>query len=625
MAHQHPTLNNLVHRLRPSPVSIAAGAALQDPGPLLQLQAERLRHGRLLSVNVGMPKDVTWQEKTVFTGVFKNPVSGPRRVRKLNVEGDGQGDLAGHGGEHRAVFVYQVDSYRYWEHELGRSDFVYGQFGENFTVEGLSDDEVCIGDRYEIGTGLFEVTQPRVTCYRVGIRMNDPRIPALLVSHRRPGFYLRVLDEGEVQAGDEIVKVASGPERMTVAEVDALLYLPGHPRRQLLRALRIGALSPGWQASFRALLDGEAGVGNAGLAVTSPPPAWPGFRRLTVAAIERESESVISIRLEDPGDAALPAARPGQYLTLRIQPEHGQRSVLRNYSLSGPPDAGYYRIAVKREPDGVASGYLHTRLAVGDQLEIAAPRGTFILDRTHAPVLLISAGIGATPVLAMLHALAEEHSDREIWWLHGARSRRDHSFTTEARALLASLPNVHAHVYYSSPGPDDREGRDFERAGRLTPSLLAELEPPRDAEAYLCGPAPFMEEISAGLAAMGLDASRIHTEPFGPAPGLTPGIAATPARAPHPPAGEPGSSPTIEFARSNLAIPWSGDYASLLELAEACDVPVRWSCRTGVCHNCETTLIAGTVDYDPDPVEPPTDGSALICCSRPHDDVVLDL
>jgi ferredoxin-NADP reductase len=455
--------------------------------------------------------------------------------------------------------------------------------------------------------------------------MNDPRIPALLVSHRRPGFYLRVLDEGEVQAGDEIVKVASGPERMTVAEVDALLYLPGHPRRQLLRALRIGALSPGWQASFRALLDGEAGVGNAGLAVTSPPPAWPGFRRLTVAAIERESESVISIRLEDPGDAALPAARPGQYLTLRIQPEHGQRSVLRNYSLSGPPDAGYYRIAVKREPDGVASGYLHTRLAVGDQLEIAAPRGTFILDRTHAPVLLISAGIGATPVLAMLHALAEEHSDREIWWLHGARSRRDHSFTTEARALLASLPNVHAHVYYSSPGPDDREGRDFERAGRLTQSLLAELEPPRDAEAYLCGPAPFMEEISAGLAAMGIDASRIHTEPFGPAPGLTPGIAATPARAPHPPAGEPGSSPTIEFARSNLAIPWSGDYASLLELAEACDVPVRWSCRTGVCHNCETTLIAGTVDYDPDPVEPPTDGSALICCSRPHDDVVLDL
>ena len=581
--------------------------------------------GTLLSVNVGKPKDVSWHGKTVFTGVYKDPVSGPCRARRLNLDGDGQGDLAGHGGEQRAVFVYQIESYRYWEHELGRSDFAYGQFGENLPVQGLGDDAVCIGDRYRIGGALFEVTQPRVTCYRVGIRMNDPRIPALLVSHRRPGFYFRVLEEGDVQAGDEIHKVAAGPEQMAVAEVDGLLYLPGHARQQLLRALRIPALSPGWQASFRALLEGEPGGGNAGLAVTSPPPAWTGFRTLTVAGIERESDSVISIRLEDPGGAALPPARPGQYLTLRIRPENEPRSVLRNYSMSGPPGAGYYRITVKREHNGIASGYLHTRLVVGDQLDIAAPRGTFILDGTHAPVLLISAGIGATPVLAMLHALAQEHSDREIWWLHGARSRRDHSFAAEARALVASLPNVSARVFYSHPGADDREGRDFDRAGRLTASLLAELDPPRDAEAYLCGPTPFMDEISAGLAAIGLDASHIHTEPFGPAPGLTPGIAPVPARPPHPPPGEPGTGPTIEFARSNLAIPWSGDYGSVLELAEACDVPVRWSCRTGVCHNCETTLIAGALDYDPDPVEPPAEGSALICCSRPHGDVVLDL
>jgi ferredoxin-NADP reductase/MOSC domain-containing protein YiiM len=581
--------------------------------------------GTLVSVNVGMPKDVSWQGKTVFTGVFKDPVAGPRRVRRLNVDGDGQGDLAGHGGEQRAVFVYQLDSYRYWERELGRGDFVHGQFGENFTVEGLSDDDVCIGDRYQVGSAVFEVTQPRVTCYRVGLRMNDPRIPALLVSHRRPGFYFRVLEEGEVQAGDDIVKLAAGQEDMTVAEVDALLYLPGHPRQQMLRALRIPALSPGWQASFRALVQGGPGSGNAGLTTASPPPAWPGFRRLAVTAIERESDSVISIRLEDPDGAALPPARPGQYLTLRLQPDDQQRPVLRNYSLSGPPDAGYYRITVKREHAGAASGYLHTHLRVGAQIEIAAPRGTFILDGTDAPVLLISAGIGATPVLAMLHALATEHTEREIWWLQGARSSHDHSFAAEARALLASLPNVHTHVCYSRPGSDDLEGRDFQSAGRLTASRLAELSPPRDAEAYLCGPIPFMDEISAGLAAMGIEASRIHTEPFGPAPGLTPGIAATPVRTPHPPAGQPGTGPTIEFARSNLAVPWSGDYTSLLELAEACDVPVRWSCRTGVCHTCETTLIAGDLEYSPDPVEPPAEGSALICCSQPRDDVVLDL
>jgi ferredoxin-NADP reductase/ferredoxin len=333
--------------------------------------------------------------------------------------------------------------------------------------------------------------------------------------------------------------------------------------------------------------------GKSGLAVTSPPPAWRGFKPMTVAAIEHESDSVISVRFEDTG-----AALPGQYLTLRIG------SLLRNYSLCGPPAA--YRIAVKRE--GIASSYLHTKLAVGDQLEVAAPRGTFLLDDTQAPVLLISAGIGVTPVLAMLHALAHEHSEREIWWLHGTRER---AFVTEAQTLLATLPNVRAHVYYS---PD-----------HLTPAVLAELDPPRDAEAYLCGPAAFMDEISAGLAAIGLEAAHIHTEPFGPAAGLTPGIAATPTRAPHLPPGEPGSGPTVEFARSNLAIPWSDGYASLLELAEACDVPVRWSCRTGVCHNCETTLIAGRLAYDPDPVEPPADGSALICCSRPREDVVLDL
>ncbi len=581
--------------------------------------------GTLLSVNVGMPKDVPWQGKTVFTGVYKDSVSGARRVGKLNVEGDGQGDLAGHGGEQRAVFVYQRDSYGHWERELGRDDFVYGQFGENFTIEGLHDDEVCVGDRYRIGSAIFEVTQPRVTCYRVGIRMNDPRIPALLVSHRRPGFYFRVLQEGEVQAGDQIVKLASGPEQMTVAELSALLYLPGHPRQSLLRALRIPALSAGWQESFRALLDGEPGGGNAGLAAASPPPAWPGFRRLTVTAIEQESDSVISIRFEDPDGRPLPAARPGQYLTLRVHPADAEKSVLRNYSLSGPPDAGYYRITVKRERDGTASGYLHTRLAIGDELDVAAPRGSFILDATEAPVLLISAGIGATPVLAMLHALAEQHSDREIWWLHGARSGREHSFADEARTLLAALPNVRSHVYYSHPAPSDLEGRDFDAAGRLAGPVLAELAPAQSAEAYICGPAPFMDEISAALVAVGLGAAHIHTEPFGPAPSMTPGIAQAPARRPHVPAGQPGDGPTIEFARSSLAVPWSEDFASLLEFAEACDVPVRWSCRTGVCHNCETTLVAGELAYDPDPVEPPAEGSALICCSRPSGDVVLDL
>jgi MOSC domain-containing protein YiiM len=176
----------------------------------------------------------------VNTAIWKAPVRGRCRVRQVNLDGDGQGDLAGHGGEQRAVFVYQTESHRYWQEQLKRTDFVPGQFGENFTIEGLPDDAVCIGDRYQIGSAVFEVTQPRVTCYRVGIRMNEPRMPALLTSSGRPGFYFRVLQEGDV-----IVKTGEAKERMTVAEINALLYSPDHPRDWLERALQIEPLSPG--------------------------------------------------------------------------------------------------------------------------------------------------------------------------------------------------------------------------------------------------------------------------------------------------------------------------------------------------------------------------------------------
>src|SRR5271168_4793358 len=231
--------------------------------------------GQLLSINVGLPRDVAWKGEKVHTAIWKQPVQGRATVRRLDIDGDAQADLAGHGGEQRAVFVYQMDAYQYWERFLGRKDFSFGQFGENFTVEGLPDDEVCIGDRYRIGSALFEVTQPRVTCYRVGIRMAEPAMPALLVSHHRPGFYFCVLEEGEVGARDEIVKVAEGPERITVADIDALLYLPNPSREQLESSLRVPALSPGWKTSLRALADqNPSKTGNPGLkASTGPPPA----------------------------------------------------------------------------------------------------------------------------------------------------------------------------------------------------------------------------------------------------------------------------------------------------------------------------------------------------------------
>src|SRR6476620_1912078 len=279
---------------------------------------------QLLSVNVGRPRDIEWQGRTVHTGIWKDPVRGRCRVGRLSLDGGGQGDIAGHGGEQRAVFVYQIESYRYWQEQLHRTDFVHGQFGENFTIEGLADADVCIGDRYEIGSALFEVTQPRVTCYRVGIRMNEPRMPALLTSSGRPGFYFRVLREGEVGAGDEIVKVGEAKERMTVAEINALLYSPNHPRERLERSMRIGALSPGWRASFEALLQSQSTAtesGNAGLVpAAAAHPAAPGFRPLTVTATDQECADVLSLTLQSPDGQPLPTALPGQYIVLRLQP-----------------------------------------------------------------------------------------------------------------------------------------------------------------------------------------------------------------------------------------------------------------------------------------------------------------
>ncbi len=582
----------------------------------------------LVSVNVGLPKDISWSNRTVYTGAWKAPVDGPRMVRRLNVDGDGQGDLGGHGGENRAVLVYQLESYRHWAREFRRDDLVPGYLGENLTVDGLPDDEVCIGDRYRIGTAVFEVTQPRVTCYRAGMRIGEPRMAALLVAHRRPGFYCRVLTEGEVEAGQEIVKIGSGPEQVSVAEIDALLYLPGHSRNALERALRIPALSPGWKTSLRSLADQAEGAssGNVGLtaAASSPPPAWKGFRQLRVTDIHDESHHVRSVSLAAPDGALLPKWMPGQSITLRLFPNSGGAGLIRNYSLSNRPGSTYYRISVKREAHGAGSRYIHAHVKPGDVLDVAAPRGTFFLTDGDASIILLSAGVGATPVLSMLHELAAEGSTREIWWLHGARNGDEHPFAEEARALLNQLPNSKSRVFYSRPTGTDQRGVDYTEKGRLSPETISEVGLPRAADAYLCGPVAFMDELGAGLAAYGLDSARVHMETFGATAALTPGIAAT-SVPPHLPPGLPGPGPDVSFARSGLAAPWGPPHASLLEFAEACAVPTRWSCRTGVCHNCETALLSGTVRYDPEPLEPPAVGNILICCSQPNEAVVLDL
>ncbi len=297
--------------------------------------------GVIVSVNVGLPQNVAWQGRTVRTGVWKMPVTGRIFARRLNLDGDGQGDLHGHGGEQRALLVYQLDSYRYWAKYLGRSDLVAGNFGENLTVEGLADSAVCIGDRFRIGGAIVEVSQPRDTCYRVGIRLNHPGFAALLVAHHRPGFYFRVIQEGEIGAGDRVEKLSDGPERMTIVEIDALLYSAEHTLEGLRRAVRIPALSLDWQGSMQALLTAaEAGgtTGNAGLGLgASAPLAWRGFRPVMVVASREESADVRSFEFAAEDGSPLPPARPGQYIMVRMRPSPDAPAVTRSYSLCGPP------------------------------------------------------------------------------------------------------------------------------------------------------------------------------------------------------------------------------------------------------------------------------------------------
>jgi ferredoxin-NADP reductase/ferredoxin len=306
-----------------------------------------------------------------------------------------------------------------------------------------------------------------------------------------------------------------------------------------------------------------------------------------------------------------------------VQPNPDAPIVTRNYSLCGLPGDPNYRIGVKNE-HGLASGFLHQNIQVGGRLEVSAPRGSFMLADGAAPLVLISAGVGVTPMLAMLHAAAAA-TPRQVWWLHSARDRAHHSFAEEADRLLVALPASRRCVVYTRPTPEDRLGQDFDRPGRLSTQLLQDIGAPRDADFYLCGPQGFLDDFQKGLMAWGIPRSAIHMEVFGTVAALTPGISSSAAALPHPPDGPAGDGPMVTFLRSGLAVPWNTSFGSLLELAEACAVPVRWSCRSGVCHNCETGLIEGETVYVPEPLDAPAEGNVLICCATPITAVELDL
>jgi ferredoxin-NADP reductase len=345
---------------------------------------------------------------------------------------------------------------------------------------------------------------------------------------------------------------------------------------------------------------------------------------MRVANINKESDSVTSLILSPIDGQPLPLFEAGQFVVLRLLVDPGKPPVLRSYSLSDLPAADHFRISVKSELNGIGSSFLCNRARAGDVLDVSAPRGSFTLRPSENPVVLLSAGVGATPVMSMLHSLAAESSQREVWWIYGARNRVDHPFADESRSLLKQLSRGRGYIVYSRPAAIDRVGADFDAPGHIDAALLERIGVPRNGNFYLCGPSSFLQNMRDGLRNWGALAENVHTEIFGSLEAITPGMAQV-VHTPHLPQGPPGSGPPVSFARSGITAAWDPKFGSLLELAEACDVPVRWSCRTGVCHTCMTGLIGGSITYNPEPLERPAPGNVLVCCSQPNAGVTLDL
>jgi ferredoxin-NADP reductase/MOSC domain-containing protein YiiM len=579
---------------------------------------------RLLSVNVSLPKDITNKGKAVSTGIFKEPVEGRIKVNTLNLEGDGQADLIGHGGIFRAVYVYSNENYAYWEKELNKHDFKYGQFGENFTVEGMSDDEIHVGDRFKIGNALFEVTQPRVPCYKLAIKMGVEGFYNQILSSGRLGFYFRVIEEGEVGAGDNIEKVFEDPQKMTINEVNSLLYFNKDDFNAIEKVLKIKALSPGWKTSF------ENRLTKAELSEQIQDK----YITFTVSKKVPESQTITSFYLVSEDQEPLPSFLPGQFLPLKLDIPGQYKPVIRTYSISDSPNKDYYRLTIKREspppdrPDlypGVSSNYFHDQVEPGTKLLAKAPRGKFFLNsKSDHPVVLLSAGVGLTPLISMMNAIVESGSNQEVWFIHGARNSVEHAMSDHIRKVAQQNDNVHVHVAYSKPLPENLAGRDYDSKGYVDIELLKKILPGNEAEFYLCGHTAFMKSLFNGLLEWEVPEYCINYEFFGPASLLKDRArVSTPKREAE--VVDCSSEIEVEFSKSGVKTNWNPSFDSILDLAEANGLSPDYSCRSGICHTCMCRLEDGEVEYVEEPLDPPEEGCVLICVSKPKKNIVVDI
>lgn len=578
---------------------------------------------KVLSVNTSLPKEVEYKGKIVKTGIFKTPVQGNVKVHTLNLEGDGQADLVGHGGEMRAVYVYSHDNYSHWEKELSRRDpFPFGQFGENLTVQEMLDHEVHIGDQFRIGSALFEVTQPRVPCFKLAMKMEVEGFYNKILKSGRLGFYFRVLEEGELFSGANITRTKIHPEKMTVQLMNSLMYFDKNNHDLIRQALEIPALSPGWRSTFEDRLAKQID-NNQERAV---------YQSFIVSKKVQETDNVTSFYLKPESNSSIEGYLPGQFLPLKLDIPGQYQTIYRTYTLSDSPSHKYYRLTIKREKapsgvpnayPGVSSNYFHDHVEVGTKLFAASPRGTFFLNKEkQSSVIMISAGVGVTPMISMLNTLIEDYSEREIVFVHSTRNGNEHIMKAYIESLAAKYNNLRTFITYSQPNPDDVLGKDYNASGRISGRILMSYLNDKEGDFYLCGPQEFMKSLIYALLEWGVTDSNIYYENFGPASQLIPNKS---SRMRQGETKDNNNVNKVRFQSSKLEVPWNPSFDNLLDFAEAQGLNPDFSCRSGICQTCECKISEGEIEYIQEPLVHPAEGSVLLCCSIPKTSIVLDI
>ncbi len=564
-------------------------------------------NGRVASLNVGEPRLVTYRGMSFRTGILKAPTDAPLTLKRLNFVGDGQADLSAHGGIDKAVYCYPLEHYDFWRREIGRDVLPMGQFGENVTTQGVLESALRIGDVLRMGTAVLQVSEPRIPCYKLVMHMNaGSDFSVRFLAANRTGFYCRVLEEGSVARADAITLVSSDPSSPTVQEVFAATQFADRDPVQLRRVVRARDISAKWRSRVRRMIDSELR--------RRLQQAAPQSRPLTVDEVVPQLRDVVSIWLGPRDGAPLPAALPGQYLTV-AWPD----GLKRTYSLSAFDSDKRYRITVKLERDAQGKlGRASARIAslkAGDTLDVEAPRGNFHPDvGGDTPLVLVCAGIGVTPIMNMLDHVTRDGS-RKVFAACGMRRPQEHPLMDELKALLAGRRNLEVMLAYSQHDGEGVAGLPAWKRGRLAAAdLLPHARAPL-AEVFLCGPGDFIRQMHDGLAAAGVNPLAIRYEAFGPST-LLPAKSGAPA--------DPAATFTVTLARSNMDVVWTPASGTLLNLAEAAGVSPTFGCRAGSCGLCRTALTEGRVSYV-EPIDEPEQGYVFPCCAIPETNCRLDL